>query len=469
MAERISGVYLPRHPKTSPLYGLVEDHFEDFEKVYEERFAAKHGFWRPVVRKVADRFLDCGDLRHGFARVRCENPECRHEMILAFSCRGRYFCPSCHAKRVAAFADWLATEVLAEVPHRQYVFTVPKLIRQHFRFDRKLLGVLSTCAYAGVREMMQAVAEEPRSVPGVIISIQTYGDQTANWNPHCHSIVSDGVFRPDGSFQPLPPPDSRQLMLLFRHKLLQELLRLEKIYPATIEILDRFRHTGFSVYQGPPVLPEDTAAREKLAIYIVRAPISLDRLSYDGPNGTVDYRPKSSPGHPLFADEAPHQDPLEVLASVCDHIPPPGQQLIRYLGRYSNKSRGLRKKAAQSAAAATDPCLSLPAVESSPDPDDTPYRKACRRTWAKLIEKIYLVSPLVCPKCGFDMKIISFIEDQTVVRKILQHLGLWETQPRPPPKKIISSCTVEPFVEEEGSWPADPVPVYDDVDPVYAD
>ena len=72
-------------------------------------------------------------------------------------------------------------------------------------------------------------------------------------------------------------------MLLFRHTLLQELLRLEKIDPATIEIPDRLPYTGFSVYQGPPVLSEDTAAPEKLAVYVVRAPISLDRLSCNGP------------------------------------------------------------------------------------------------------------------------------------------------------------------------------------------
>ena len=344
MAEPVAGVYLPRNPKASPLFGLVEDYFDEFERVYDDRFAPKHGFWRPVIRKVADRFLDCGDLRHGFARIRCENPECRQEMILAFSCHGRYFCPSCHAKRVAAFADWLAAEVLADVPHRQVVFTVPKLIRQHFRFDRQLLGLLSAGAYAAVREMMQAVADDPRAVPGMVVSLQTYGDQTANWHPHCHSIVTDGVFLPDGFFQPLPPPDPQQLMLLFRHKLLQELLRLGKIYPATIEILDRFRHTGFSVYQGHPVLPGDTVAREKLAIYISRAPISLDRLSYDGPNGTVEYRPKSSSGHPLLAADAPHQEPLDVLASITDHIPDTGQQLIRYLGWYSNKSRGSATK-----------------------------------------------------------------------------------------------------------------------------
>jgi len=183
VAERITGVYHPRNPKASPLYGLVEDYFDEFERVYEDRFADKHGFWRPVIRKVADQFLDCGDLRHGFARIRCENPECRHEMILAFSCHARNFCPSCHAKKVAAFADWMSTEVLADVPHRQVVFTIPKLLRQHFRFDRQLLGLLCSCGYAAVREMMLSVADDPRSVPGVVTSLQTFGDSTANWHP----------------------------------------------------------------------------------------------------------------------------------------------------------------------------------------------------------------------------------------------------------------------------------------------
>jgi len=200
-------------------------------------------------------------------------------MLLAFSCHGRYFCPSCHAKRVAAFADSLAAELLDDTPHRQFVFTIPKLLRQHFRFDRRLLGLLCSCAYAAIREMMQALTGDPRPVPGVLGSIHTYGDQAANWHPHSHLIVTDGVFLPDGSFLSLPPPDPQQLMLLFRHKLLQELLRLKKIHPATIEILDNFRHTGFSVYQSPPVLPGDTASREKLAVYILHPPISLDRLS----------------------------------------------------------------------------------------------------------------------------------------------------------------------------------------------
>ena len=157
--------------------------------------------------------------------------------------------------------------------------------------------------------MMHAVADHPRSVPGMVVSLQTYRDQIANWHPHCHAIVTDGVFRPDGSFHLCLPPTRNNSCCSFAINCCKSFCAWRKSIPATIEILDRFRHTGFSVYQSPPVLPSDTAAREKLAVYISRAPISLDRLSYDGPNGTVDYRPKSSPGHPPSPTMFPTRTP----------------------------------------------------------------------------------------------------------------------------------------------------------------
>jgi len=60
--------------------------------------------------------------------------------------------------------------------------------------------------------------------------------------------------------------------------------------------------------------------------------------------------------------------------------------------------------------------------------------KAFRKSWARLIQKIYEVDPLVCPHCKGIMRIISFIEDRQVIRDILQHLGLWFIRSRPPPK-----------------------------------
>jgi hypothetical protein len=37
------------------------------------------------------KYLECGVLAHGFARVRCES--CKDELLVAFSCKGRGVCP----------------------------------------------------------------------------------------------------------------------------------------------------------------------------------------------------------------------------------------------------------------------------------------------------------------------------------------------------------------------------------------
>ena len=104
------GVYKPRRPQASPLFRLVSDHVHRLQTVYDERFAREYGPWRPVGGEVTDKFLACGILEHGFARIRCD--ACAHEYLLAFSCKCRYFCPSCHAKRLAIWAQWLDTALL---------------------------------------------------------------------------------------------------------------------------------------------------------------------------------------------------------------------------------------------------------------------------------------------------------------------------------------------------------------------
>ncbi|MBA7715845.1 MAG: hypothetical protein KAV87_38815 [Desulfobacteraceae bacterium] len=41
------------------------------------------------------------------------------------------------------------------------------------------------------------------------------------------------------------------------------------------------------------------------------------------------------------------------------------------------------------------------------------------------------------------MKVISVIEDEEIIKKILKHLGLWEVKPRPPPKATEPQKTPE--------------------------
>ena len=113
----ISSTYHPRKPQESQYYQCIEDHFERFEQVYDDRFAKQYGFLRSYVKTVIYRYLDCGILHNGFARVRCK--DCGHEYLLAFSCKRRQFCPSCHQKRVVEYGEWLLTNVLKDVSHRQ--------------------------------------------------------------------------------------------------------------------------------------------------------------------------------------------------------------------------------------------------------------------------------------------------------------------------------------------------------------
>ncbi len=48
--------------------------------------------------------------------------------------------------------------------------------------------------------------------------------------------------------------------------------------------------------------------------------------------------------------------------------------------------------------------------------------KAARRSWARLIQKVYEVDPLICEKCGHEKKIVAVITNSHEVRKILECL-----------------------------------------------
>jgi hypothetical protein len=134
------------------------------------------------------------------------------------------------------------------------------------------------------------------------------------------------------------------------------------------------------------------------------------------------YRAKDGTGEKAF-------DGLEWLAAMCSRIPGRGEQMVRYYGYYSNVSRGKRSETEGDGV----PCI------LEPDQISKEYRK----NWARLIQKIYEVDPLTCPKacpeqpvegCRGIIRILAFIEDQGVIKAILKHLGLWLVKSKPAPK-----------------------------------
>ncbi|MEN6461431.1 MAG: transposase, partial [Syntrophomonas sp.] len=121
------------------------------------------------------------------------------------------------------------------------------------------------------------------------------------------------------------------------------LKREGKIDDHIIENMLNWHHSGFNVYCGLAINPGDQEGLEKLAEYIIRAPLSQERLLYipasELPDGIarVGYRGKNSRVRESFMA-------LDWLARFVTHIPNKGEQLVRYYGYYSNKSRGMRKK-----------------------------------------------------------------------------------------------------------------------------
>jgi hypothetical protein len=391
----ISAIYRPRNPQNSAYYHCVEDNFETFEQVYEDRFERQYGFFRPYVKHVIYRYLDCGILRNGFARVRCE--ECGHEYLLAFSCKRRHFCPSCHQKRVVEFGEWICEEVLKAVPHRHFVFSIPKILRRYFLYNRSLLSELSRCGWESLKTFFQEAVPEKEAVPGAAVAIQSFGD-FLGFNPHLHVLCTDGCFYRNGVFRVAPRFDTKHLEEIFRYKVFKMLLTKGIITKDLVNMLLSWRHSGFNVFCGPRIQPGDGQAMEKLACYIIRASFSQERMTYMPEESKVSYQSKDGKDEKIF-------DALEWLAAMCSHVPNRGEQMVRYYGYYSNVSRGKRQKENEDDRI---PYILEPGVSS----------KDYRKNWAKLIQKIYEVDPLTCPKCSGKMKVISVIEDENVIKKL---------------------------------------------------
>ena len=127
-----------------------------------------------------------------------------------------------------------AEDVCYPVAHRQVVFTIPKRLRLHARFDRKLLGKLSSCAWACIKAETRRMLGRDDVVPGMIAAIQTFG-QLAQWHPHLHCLLTCGAFTPDGDFLKLPEFDIDSLLLAWQETVFALYLDEGKIEPEVVE------------------------------------------------------------------------------------------------------------------------------------------------------------------------------------------------------------------------------------------
>ena len=438
MATCAVRAYKPRHPRNTPLYRLVYHFKDEFLASYEELFESRYGPLRPVVGDVLERFVVCGDLRLGFARIRCQ--DCGEEYLTGFSCKCRFFCASCHQRRVLEWAEWLQEHVLEERPHRQVVLSLPRVLRPLFLRERKLLRELPGCAWRAMTAYFKASLQD-KVIPGMVVAIQTFSTATLGWNPHLHALAAEGGWDERGAFQPLSLFDDDTLAELYRHEVFKMLLARQRITETTIDKMMAWRFTsGFSVHSQTRLSGCDVEGKQQLARYIARNPISLERMSI-APDGNVHY----SLGKCRFPGDKPSEilHPLEFLARASQHIPDPYEPISFFYGRYSCRTRAATRNfdtTDQDTGDTAHPETFVPASHHEPD---TPYRRECRKRWAQLIRKVYLEDPLTCSRCGGPMRVISFITDWPIVRKILDHLDLANPDP---PEPVAHSPPADDFM-----------------------
>jgi hypothetical protein len=486
----VAAVYVPRSPTTGVLYGVVRTHLTELLAAVD---AQSDGSGLPgfVVNEFR-KFLRCGVLGHGFARVRCG--DCAFERLVPFSCKGRAICPSCGGRRMAERAAHLVDHVIpADVPVRQWVLSVPHRLRYRLAYDHRLCRTVLQVFVRALRSAYRRAARRQGlsgGETGMVTSVQRFGG-AVNVHLHFHTLVLDGVFvhEPDGTlrFHAAAPPtdeDVRRVVARVRRRLERRTASTDEDADPLAEesaalaglsraaILGRAalgpragrrpvrigadpdapwveRHVplhahdgGFDLHAAVHVAAGDRERLERLCQYLCRPPLGQSRLRRlrDGRVAVALQR--------AWADGTTHLvfTPLELLEWLVPLVPRPRINLVLYHGVLAPNApwRPAVVARAEPEAGAVEPCPSpTPADDKREDATGRRARPKYR-AWADLMRRAFEADVLACPKCGGRMIVLATIEDPAVIWRILTHLGLCTEAGAALPAARASSWTDSP-------------------------
>lgn len=244
-----------------------------------------------------------------------------------------------------------------------------------------------------------------------------------------HDCLDDFLAAYPERHAPTLGPLRPELEETFRHRVLQRLRDEGWISQRQVKKLLSWRHSGFNIDPGETAIPgDDPKALQRLAEYLLRAPLSLEKMSWNAETRTVLYRShknwNTKRNFEVFAGP-------DFIAALSEHVPPKNFQTIRYYGFYSNKTRGMRRK---------DPGQSknINIFSNKERP-----RRPRKRQWRQRILDIWGCDPLKCPCCGKTMHPTETVETEEAIRAVLEPLGLWipptpmnVRAPRAPPTNV---------------------------------
>ena len=423
--------YRRRRPEKTLWYRTVQTHFETWLALSTGQGDESTPAY---IEQAFRRYLECGILAHGFARAYCD--ECKHDFLIAFSCKGRGVCPSCNTRRMAETAAHLADHVFPRLPVRQWVLSVPKRLRYFLQRNAALQGAVLHIFLRAVERCLREHSPGCGTAAriGAVAFIHRFGS-SLNEHLHFHCCIVDGVFEADETegavFHAAAGLDAATIanvQELVRRRVLRAFGRRGLIDKSDGEEMGGWEHGGgFSMDASVRIESTDRAGLERLLRYCARPPFALEHLQQLDAEHLVYHSPKPRP------DGASDLvlTPLELIDKIAALVPPPRAHRHRYYGVLAPNSP-LR---ATVTALAPEPVIAPEPKPDSAETDEPRHRAASRYLWAMLLARIYEAFPLACPICHAPMRIIAFINDAGTVKKILDHIGESTLPPRIAPAR----------------------------------
>jgi hypothetical protein len=371
--------YEPRDPSQTVLYNVVADHLETFLASLDADPDAT-GLPAYVQREFYD-YVQCGILAHGFLRLGCDT--CHHEVLLAFSCKRRGFCPSCASRRMAQTAAHLVEQIIPWVPTRQWVGSVPIPLRYWMASSQDLTATVHTiiCTTIGQYYVNQAVTRGmAASVQQRIACGERAGQKVRRIGSGCSA---------EGE-QPT----------------------LSGARCASVH--------GFSLHANTQVPAHRRDQLARLRRYTAaRGAVSLARLQEDANGDLVDTfthpRSDGTTGIKL--------SPVELLEKLAALVPLPRGHLVRYGGCLAPHSH--RRGA----------IIPTPRQQGVDEPEAS--IESPRWGWARLLQRVVALDMARCPWCQRgSLRIIAAITHGEVIRTVLRHLKLAVDPPPMAPARL---------------------------------
>ncbi len=200
----------------------------------------------------------------------------------------------------------------------------------------------------------------------------------------------------EGCFHELKGCSATAVAVRFRAGFLTALKNQEVLDSDQIEGLMSWKNNSrFNVHVGKPIDGADGETIERLARYMSRDALCIERIHYHAGEQTVTVDAGKS-------QACSRNWPVpEFFALVAAHVPCRFESLITYNGVYSSSHRGQCRRENREEQIEEIVVEAVPVISGRQKPS----------SWAKWILKIYETDPLTCSECGEPMRITAFITD----------------------------------------------------------